>query len=175
MNLIIKAAQVANRAHVGQIRKYTKKPYITHPSRVASRICLLDEATEVMVCAGWLHDTVEDTHISLQDIRDWFGHEVESLVWELTNPSKGKDLPRADRKEMDRKHLRVVSDAAKKIKLIDRIDNICEIQFGGSAWEKLYLQESGLLLDAIGSVDETLSSELKWYLNTYGRKFGLEF
>jgi hypothetical protein len=95
-------------------------------------------------------------------------------VWELTNPSKGKHLPRAERKDMDRRHLRVVSDKAKQIKLLDRIDNLQEALSAPENWLVLYLKESRLLLDVIGNCDNELCEELNYYINTYSRKFGME-
>ncbi len=175
MSIIIKAAQFANEAHKGQIRKYTGRPYITHPLRVAGRAALLEKATEEKVAAAWLHDTVEDCKITLDQIEELFGETVRQYIWELTNPSKGSTLPRADRKEMDRRHLRVVSDEAKCIKLLDRIDNLGEAANAPSDWLELYLKESDLLRQEIGGVCKELDDELKYWLNTYGRQFGLEF
>ena len=73
MNVIIKAAQFARKAHGGQKRKFSNEPYIHHPARVAARAMLLPETTEALVCAAWLHDVVEDCGVSLQTLTEVFG------------------------------------------------------------------------------------------------------
>jgi (p)ppGpp synthase/HD superfamily hydrolase len=60
MNLIIKAADLANIAHEGQKRKYNGRPYIEHLMRVAGRVTLLSDSTEEEIAAAWLHDVIED-------------------------------------------------------------------------------------------------------------------
>lgn len=174
MNKIIEAAKFAKKAHGVQMRKYTGTPYILHPARVASRATLLDNATEDIICAAWLHDVVEDCPIKLDEIEELFGNDVGILVWELTNPSKGKHLPRDAQKEMDRRHLRLVSTDAKCIKLIDRIDNLGEADNAPEDWFKLYLQESRLLLGVLEGTCKELEDELNFKINTYSRKFGME-
>lgn len=176
MNKILLAAQMAKKWHCGQIRRYSGKPYITHPSRVASRVCLLNDVTEDMACAAWLHDVVEDCNVTLGHVTELFGDGVSNYVWELTNPSKGKSLPRSERKEMDRRHLRLVSNNAKKIKLIDRIDNVneCFSPLVNKEWLCLYLRESKLLLESIGDADPKLAHELLYDINTLGSFFGCE-
>lgn len=166
--MIIKAAQFANLAHQGQVRKYTGRPYITHPARVASRVCLIPYATEEVVAAGWLHDVLEDCSVTYADLHCDISPVVASLVKTLTNPSKGSKLPRAARKAMDREHLANVSPWAKVIKLIDRIDNLREMTQAPDDFKKLYAKESLLLAEALCSAGRVshhtfpiLVSELK--------------
>ncbi len=159
MNKIIEAARFAKDAHCKQFRKYTGRPYITHPARVASRIMLLDFATEDMVCAAFLHDVVEDCGVTLDEIEKLFGNGVREYVWELTNPSKGRTEPRWQRKEMDRKHLRIVSKEAKCIKIIDRIDNLYEMTLAPMDFKEMYARESVLLLNEIGDACPELAEE----------------
>lgn len=59
-NKIIQAAQFAAQAHQGQARKYTGRPYIEHPGRVAARVMVLRDVAEPVVCAAWMHDVLED-------------------------------------------------------------------------------------------------------------------
>jgi (p)ppGpp synthase/HD superfamily hydrolase len=172
--MIIEAAQFAKICHEGQKRKFTGTPYIFHPARVAARTMLLNDVTESMVCAAWSHDLNEDCGISLDEIGRRFGEETRQYVWELTNPSKGKSLPRSERKEMDRRHLRLVSHQAKCIKLIDRIDNIGESINGPKDWCALYLRESKLLLEVLQGVCPELEDELKQAIYKLGTSVGIE-
>lgn len=104
-------------AHDGQRRKYNDRPYIQHPARVAGRVAARPQATEVMAAAAFLHDVVEDTPHTLDEILAEFGPEVARLVAELTNPSNGSKAPRRERERIDRDHLAVVSVEAKVIRL----------------------------------------------------------
>ena len=172
--LIIEAAHFAQWHHRKQVRKYSGDPYILHPMRVAGRATLLKFATPEMIAAAWLHDTVEDCSVTCDDIEEHFGLAVRNTVWELTNPSKGKHLPRAEKKELDRRHLRTVSVEAKCLKLIDRIDNLGEARQGPEDWQIMYLRESRLLLQVLEGSCNELEHELDYRINTDGRKFGLE-
>jgi (p)ppGpp synthase/HD superfamily hydrolase len=77
--MLEKALDYATKAHEGQFRKTKKVPMITHPIRVAEILRLAGCADEV-VAAGFLHDTVEDTPVSLEDISAEFGTEVARIV-----------------------------------------------------------------------------------------------
>jgi len=160
MNMILKAATLAQQAHDGQRRKYNDRPYIVHPARVAGRVAVHPRATEAMVTAAFLHDVVEDTPHTLDDVSAEFGPEVARLVEELTNPSKGSKAPRRERKQQDREHLVRVSDEAKIIKLLDRIDNLQEMSGAPIDFKRTYCEESRLLADVIGDTDPELKAEL---------------
>lgn len=160
MNLILKAASFAEEAHRGQNRKYGSVPYIHHPMRVAGRASILVGTTEETVAAAWLHDVLEDTKAKPVELETEFGPKVLKLVIELTNVSKGLDLPRAERKRLDREHLVRVSVEAKRIKMLDRIDNLSDMAGSEKDFAMLYAGESKLLADAIGDADRGLKGEL---------------
>jgi (p)ppGpp synthase/HD superfamily hydrolase len=160
MNIIISAAQFARRAHEGQVRDFHRVPYIFHPARVAGRVALHPDATEVMVAAAFLHDVVEDTPFNLQDVATATSFEVSDLVSQLTNPSKNMKLPREDRKAIDRAHLRKATREAKIIKMIDRIDNLRDMDGADDQFRQLYAGESLLLAETVGDADSALKAEL---------------
>lgn len=162
MNLISQAEQFARKAHEGQVRQYNGAPYITHPERVANKVAAIDIAPAEAVAAAWLHDVVEDCGVTGDEIGQEFGAIVRDLVLELTNPSKARpDLNRAARKQMDREHIAKASHGARVIKLIDRIDNLNEMQGCGDDFLTLYKSESRLLLDVLRGTDAALESELE--------------
>lgn len=74
-----KALQFAADAHRGGVRKGTEKPYILHPLEVLQILASMDADTNLMA-AGLLHDTLEDTAVTLLDIYDAFGTDVAALV-----------------------------------------------------------------------------------------------
>jgi hypothetical protein len=88
---IEKAAALARERHDGQLRKGPKQlPYVTHCEEVA-RLVLDHGGGEAAVAAAWLHDTLEDTDTTLDEIEALFGEEVAGIVNEVT------DDPRLDK------------------------------------------------------------------------------
>ncbi len=147
--------------HSGQMRKYYEnRPYVQHPIRVAAYIKAMGEPTEV-VCAAYLHDTVEDCGISFIEITQKFGHTVCRLVDEMTNKTKGSKLPRAEQKALDRERLRTISANGRLLKLVDRFDNMNEIANAEDDFKVLYAKESLLLLDVLKNTYFPMEKQLK--------------
>jgi len=157
-NGILRAARFAGTHHSGQVRKSLGTPYIAHPERIANAVSQYDDSTEVEVMAAWLHDVVEDCGVSVATIERLFGPDVALLVDELTNRSKESNLPRGLRKKMDRERLRGVSRWAKRIKMLDRMDNLSEVVHLEHSFIKIYLQETIQLLQVIEDADMDLAS-----------------
>ena len=171
MNSILIAAKVATQAHFGQYRKYSnERPYIVHPARVAARAMLMPGVEEHVVAAAWLHDVAEDCP-EYEWALDLFSKEVKDLVLELTNVPKHKqpDLNRAQRKAEQCSRLSGASRWAKLLKLIDRADNVFDLELCPDGFWKLYLEETQLLVDAITSDkefrEEAVTQELLGELN----------
>lgn len=160
MKIIIKAIEFANRAHADQVRKYTGQPYIFHPMRVAMAVAN-HRGSDEMICAAVLHDTVEDCGVHIADILKEFGPDIARLVDELTNKTKASDLPRAERKRMDRERIATISTDAKIIKALDRIDNLRELVNAPYDFRKKYHQESRELLRVLSThIPESIEFEL---------------
>jgi len=159
VKLLKEAEKFARAAHKGQTRKYNGEAYISHPLRVANRLRALKFGYEI-VAAGMLHDVLEDSTHTLRELQIRFGNNIADLVQEVTNPSKGSKKSRAERKEMDRKHLAEASKEAKIIKLLDRIDNLRDMNGAPSDFKRLYLEESKLLAEALKGADKKLHQEL---------------
>lgn len=158
------AMTLAFSAHEGQYRKYGDKvPYIQHPLRVAFRVSRVMNGKVTPVAAALLHDVLEDTDTEPQAIKNACGEDVLLLVQELTNPShlpENKGKPRAERKLIDREHLKQVSFPAKIIKLCDRIDNLTDLAAGPPDFKRLYAKESRLLLTALQNTHRELEEEM---------------
>lgn len=158
MTTLVERARVfATAAHaaVGQRRKYTDEPYIVHPAEVAAIVAAAG-GTDEMVAAAFLHDVVEDTQVTHQDILDEFGSEVAELVGWLTDVSCPEDGNREVRKALDRAHSAAAPAAAQTVKVADLISNTKTIvQFGGG-FAKVYLAEKRLLLEVLTRADPAL-------------------
>ena len=112
--LIDRARKFATRAHqrIDQRRKYSDQPYDVHLEAVARLVAAATEDAE-MIAAAWLHDVVEDTPATLEDVQREFGASVAALVRDLTDVSRPSDGNRAARKEIDRRHMALASPRAK--------------------------------------------------------------
>ena len=157
MTMEQRAKDFATRYHasIDHRRKYTGEPYITHAAAVVELVRNVPH-TEDMICAAWLHDTVEDTPATLDEIGQVFGFTVAALVEMLTDVSKPSDGNRVVRKAIDREHTAKSSPQAKTIKLADLIDNTRSIVERDPAFAKVYLAEKALLLEVLREGDATL-------------------
>ena len=162
MNNVERARVFATAAHaaVGQVRKYTFEPYIVHPTEVASIVATVPHTNE-MLAAAYLHDTVEDTGVSIVDIQKEFGNEVASLVGWLTDVSKPEQGNRAVRKAIDREHTAMAPAAAQTVKLADLIANSRSILAHDPAFAKVYLEEKRMLLEVLTRGDATLMAQAR--------------
>lgn len=161
-NLIIQAARFAAERHSGQVRKHTSAPYITHPGRVAARVTLIDGATAELIAAAWLHDVVEDTTTPITEIETRFGGLVAAIVQGLTHVYTKEafpDLNRHQRKQREYERMCGQPRAVRQIKLVDRIDNLGEID-PFDDFTRVYMLESQTLLDAVRGTDAVLEAEL---------------
>jgi (p)ppGpp synthase/HD superfamily hydrolase len=165
MTIVERARVFATAAHaaVGQVRKYTFEPYIVHPAEVA-KIVRDAGGSEAMVAAAWLHDTVEDTGVTIETIRAEFGVEVAELVGWLTDVSRPEHGNRAHRKALDRAHSAAAPAEAQTVKLADLIANTRSIMAHDAAFAKTYLEEKRLLLAVMTKGDATLMAEARKFI-----------
>lgn len=123
LSLIVRALAFASEKHRDQRRKDADaSPYINHPIALAN--VLVNEGgidDPLVICAALLHDTVEDTETSFEEIEAHFGREIADVVREVTDD---KELPKARRKELQVEHARHASHAARLVKLADKICNL---------------------------------------------------
>jgi GTP diphosphokinase / guanosine-3',5'-bis(diphosphate) 3'-diphosphatase len=126
LGLLIRALSFAAHKHRDQRRKDVQaSPYINHPIELAD--VLVNEAgvTDVEVlCAALLHDTIEDTRTTPEELEREFGHDIASIVLELTD---NKMLKKGTRKRMQIAHAAAASREAKLVKLADKICNLRDI------------------------------------------------
>lgn len=156
-DLVERASDYATRAHqrIDQRRKYSKQPYHVHLEAVARLVAGVTDDAQ-MIAAAWLHDTVEDTPATLDDIEAQFGAAVAELVEELTDISKPSDGNRARRKAIDRQHSAQASARAKTVKLADLIDNCRDITKHDPRFARVYLVEMAALLEVLREGDQRL-------------------
>ena len=153
--LINKAKMLAGKAHEGQFRKYSGMPYIVHPIEVATIVQEVEHSDE-MIAAALLHDVVEDTDYSFEDIAKEVSQEVAGLVKGLTDVSTPEDGNRAVRKAIDKDHLAKQNAEVQTIKLADVISNSKDIKANDPKFAKVYIEEMKALLKVLTKGDKTL-------------------
>jgi len=135
-------------AHRGQKRKYSGEDYATHPMAVAM-LCQAYMLEPDAVIAAVLHDVIEDTDTTIDEIECLFGESVAKLVLEVTDVSKPSDGNRKVRKQKDLEHLAKASHLGKSIKLADLIHNTQSIVKHDIGFAKIYLEEKTQLLKVL--------------------------
>lgn len=156
MNLLIsKALEIAKKAHENQLRKFTNEPYIVHPIAVFGIVYSVTEDIN-MLTAAILHDVVEDTEWTIEEIGFEFGDQIAQLVSDLTDVSKLSDGNRKIRKAMDLQHTKEATPNAKTIKLADLIDNTKSIVAFDPNFARVYMHEKSRLLGVLTEGDPKL-------------------
>jgi (p)ppGpp synthase/HD superfamily hydrolase len=135
---IEKADTFAADKHRGQTRRISGEPYVEHCRRVAHTVFLHTRETDVIV-AALLHDTLEDTATSYEELRNEFGVNVADMVRALTNDEQCMASMGGKRNYLASK-VNELTPNQLLIKLADRLDNISDL--GNNAWSHKYCEET---------------------------------
>jgi (p)ppGpp synthase/HD superfamily hydrolase len=164
VTLLAAAFDFAARKHSMQRRKGLRaEPYVNHLTEVAR---LLAEATDgadaALVAAGMLHDTLEDTATTPEELRETFGQDITSLVQEVTDD---KSLPQDERKRAQVEHAPQRSQRARMIKIADKTSNLRSLResapVGWTAHRKTeYVAWARRVVDACGATNPRLE---EWF------------
>lgn len=161
---LLKAISFAAEKHRYQKRKDSEgTPYINHPINVALTLADGGEQDTTLLVAAVLHDTIEDTQTSAEEIQKEFGQDVLNIVLEVTDD---KSLTKEERKRMQVLHAPKKSIAAKKLKLADKICNVNDIMHhppqNWTRERKLnYLEWAEQVLHGLAGANPTLENRLK--------------
>ncbi|HEX5161501.1 MAG TPA: HD domain-containing protein [Steroidobacteraceae bacterium] len=125
MEIVLRAAAFAAEKHRNQRRKDEEaSPYINHPVQVAHILVQADIEDPEVLAAALLHDTIEDTNTSLEELEIVFGYEIAGIVNECTD---NKKLNKLERKQAQIDHAAHISRKAQLVKLADKIANVNDI------------------------------------------------
>lgn len=155
--MLNKAVKFATEAHGSQVRKYHGTPYISHPLAVAEIVKSVPH-TEEMLMAAVLHDVVEDTSVTLDQISKEFGDVVAEIVYFLTDISKPEDGNRAHRKQLDAEHNANGPAEAQTVKVADLIHNSSDIAAHDPRFWRTYKTEKLQTLNLLDKADATLKA-----------------
>lgn len=131
VEIITKAFNFARQAHKG-VKRHSGEPYIMHPLAVAKIVCSEIGLGSTSICAALLHDVVEDTDYTVEDIQNLFGDKIAQIVDGLTKIAGGVFGQQAsEQTENFKKLLLTMSDDIRVIliKIADRLHNMRTLQF----------------------------------------------
>jgi len=136
LELLKNAELFAKNKHAGMMKKDGMTSHSKHLEGVVNRLKSLGVIDEELLCTGWLHDTIEDTDTSFDNLYEQFGSEIAVLVSSL---SKDMSLTRKKREQVYVKQLKESSSNAKLIKLCDISANLSDLKnYDASKSKKLH-------------------------------------
>jgi myo-inositol-1(or 4)-monophosphatase len=171
--MIREAAEFAAKAHAGMMRKGSPIPYIYHPMEVALAVSQMTDDEE-LIAAAYLHDVLEDTATSAEELRNLFGDRVTALVMAET---EDKSKTWKERKAHTVEHVKY---APREIKILTLADKVCNLRstardylmIGDKVWERFREKDKsshmwyfGGLLDSLSELaEEPAYQEMRrWY------------
>jgi GTP diphosphokinase / guanosine-3',5'-bis(diphosphate) 3'-diphosphatase len=160
--LFLKALVFAADKHRNQRRKDANaSPYINHPIALANILVNEGGITDINVlCGAILHDTIEDTETTKEELTQQFGEKITLIVLDVTDD---KTLPKAERKLKQIEHASHASNEAKLVKLADKISNLRDILSSPPKdWtddrKKEYFDWAGKVIDQIRGTNSKLEN-----------------
>ena len=170
----IKAWNFASSVHNGQLLPTSDIPYINHLGLVAmetmSGIANSENiaSPDLAVLYALLHDSIEDTNCSFEDIKNEFGSDVANGVMALT---KNTDLPTKEDQMLD--SLNRIQDQPKEVWMVKLSDRITNLQPPPKHWDKSkiakYRSEAILILEVLGSANDYLAKRLRMKIENYAQ------
>lgn len=176
--MLEKALQFASEAHRGQLRKVSGKPYIIHPMETCVIVSNMTTDTELLA-AALLHDTIEDTSVTYEQIEAEFGKRVADLV---RSESEDKSKTWMERKQHTIDHIREKCLEEKILILGDKLSNIRSLnrefeKHGDVVWEFFKIKDKNMQGWYYKGVAEALTDlaaypEYQEFVQLYDKVFG---
>ncbi len=170
-SLVEKALEFATEKHKFQKRKNSAgDSYIVHPIEVRKILEECGVTDEATLCAALLHDTVEDTKTTYQELVETFSQEIADIVMEC---SDNKSLHKVERKKNQITHAKHIGDKAKLVKLADKLSNNSGLRNDPpSKWSKEeiigYVRWSWCVCQHLYGLNEMLDTKMKQLFTSFG-------
>lgn len=145
-DLVQKALLFAYRKHKGQSRRDGTE-YITHPIRVANYISKFveNDNLDTLIICSYLHDTLEDTDTTYEEIRNIFGKRIADMVLELTNDKELRK--KVGKTECLKQGILGMNEDSLTVKLCDRLDNVSDLTTSSEEFRQKYLKQTLELIE----------------------------
>lgn len=178
VDFLLAALRFSAEKHTNQRRKdEDASPYVNHPIAVATLLAELAGVRDLrLLAAAVLHDTVEDTPATFEDLEREFGPTVRRLVEEVTDD---KTSPKGERKRSQIEHAPHLSRDAKLIKLADKVCNVRDVaESPPKGWplerRREYLDWAANVVAGLRGVDPNLEARFDEVLRRGRKSLGLE-
>ena len=168
MSIVIQARNFARKKHAGQLRKNGKTTTFSHLQDVVKNLKKMKVKNEEIICAAWLHDTIEDTDTDFDVIKDRFGKRIADIVVSVTKDNR---LPRKQREIKYAKNLKTANSKAKLVKIADILANVNDAPNAGknARWEKQQFVKKSKYWSYVSQVKSGKLAELTWAKNEWKR------
>ena len=168
MSNIIDARNFAKRKHAGQLRKNGKTTTFSHLKDVVKNLKKMKVTNKDIICAAWLHDTIEDTDTDFDSIKDRFGKNVAEIVVSVTKDNR---LPKKQREIKYGKDLKSSNSKAKLVKIADILANVNDAPNAerNAQWEKQQFVKKSKYWDYVSGIKPGKLAELSWANDEWDR------
>jgi len=165
---ITQARSFAKRKHLGQLRKNGKTTTFSHLKDVVRNLKKMKVTNEEIICAAWLHDTIEDTDTDYDSIKDRFGKNIAEIVVSVTKDNR---LAKKQREIKYLKDLKASSAKAKLVKIADILANVNDAPNAGrnAQWEKQQFVKKSKYWNYVSGVKPGKLAELSWANDEWDR------
>ncbi|PJE81488.1 hypothetical protein COU58_02170 [Candidatus Pacearchaeota archaeon CG10_big_fil_rev_8_21_14_0_10_32_42] len=150
--LIKDVENFAKEKHKDQVRKFVGEPYFSHLENVSNIVkeYVQKENKEEMIAIALLHDILENTKTTEEELEKNFGNKIASIVKELTtDKTESEKIGKSEYLAKKLSDKRRVSDNALLIKLADRLDNVSDLHNGKNDFAKAYAKETNHIIDTV--------------------------
>ena len=176
--LVNKAKEFATKAHTGHFRINPEQtPYTDHLEEVALLV-EMSGGDHFEIAAAWLHDVVEDTPATMEDVQREFGEEVAEMVYGLTDLPEFLELSLTERKHKQAERVKTESNGVKRVKIADQASNVKFI--GRGDLTKFipsdyldYLEGARKIAEACAGISEHLDKTFEAYYRMSKKNLGL--
>jgi len=161
MSNVVDARNFAKKKHAGQLRKNGKTTTFSHLKDVVKNLKKMKVTNKDIICAAWLHDTIEDTDTDFDSIKNRFGKNVADIVVSVTKDNR---LPRKQREIKYAKDLKTSSVKAKIVKIADILANVNDAPNAGrnTQWEKQQFVKKSKYWNYVSNVKPGKLAVLSW-------------
>ena len=161
MSNVVDARNFAKKKHAGQLRKNGKTTTFSHLKDVVKNLKKMKVTNKGIICAAWLHDTIEDTDTDFDSIKNRFGKNVADIVVSVTKDNR---LPRKQREIKYAKDLKTSSVKAKIVKIADILANVNDAPNAGrnTQWEKQQFVKKSKYWNYVSNVKPGKLAVLSW-------------
>jgi len=165
---VTNARNFAKKKHAGQLRKNGKTTTFSHLKDVVKNLKKMKVTNKDIICAAWLHDTIEDTDTDFDSIKDRFGKNIADIVVSVTKDNR---LPKKQREMKYGKDLKDSSTKAKLVKIADILANVNDAPNAGrnTKWEKQQFVKKSKYWSYVSGVKPGNLAELSWAKDEWNR------